>query len=115
MTQPWSLSRLEIRAPLTVDGFAFARVEVDHATRGRLCEIGRGTGPVDSMFRAIGQIVGLDAEISTLDVDYRHPQATARIALTVGTMIFRATATSDDILTSCATAYLKAAAGAQDL
>lgn len=114
MTQPWSLSRLEIRAPLTVDGNGFARVELEHETRGRLCDIGRGSGPVDSIFKAIGQIIGSQAQLCSLTVDYCPPEATAQITLLAPNGISRATATTNDILTSCAEAYLKAAAGGQD-
>ena len=108
---PWSLSRFEIRAPLIVGGAPFARVEIRHTTRGRLTDIGRGIGPVDCLFQAIGQIVGREAQVASLDVDYRPPEATARISLVIDGETVEAVAKSDDLLTSCALAYLEAATG----
>ncbi|MDB5692861.1 MAG: 2-isopropylmalate synthase, partial [Alphaproteobacteria bacterium] len=37
--KPWSLSKVEIRAPVTVSAWPVARVELEHGHRGRVCDL----------------------------------------------------------------------------
>lgn len=118
MGNPWSLSRLEIRTPLAAGGNPFARVELLHRERGRITDLGRGDGPVDSTFRAIRQIIGIEATVRSLKVDYRaraqddRASVATSLTLRVAGEDYAGQGVSHDLLTSCISAYLDAAASA---
>lgn len=122
---PWTLSRLEIRTPLAPDAWPVARVDLEHAGRGRLTDIAVASGGVESMFKAIRQMVGLAAVITKLEIDYRAPlppepgedqlpaEVLVDIAVMVGGETFEGAGRSADLLRSCASAYLHALSAAE--
>jgi hypothetical protein len=105
----WTLVRIDIRATATPGGWPLARVELRHASRGRVTDIASCEGHLDSLFMAIGRIVGVDATVRSLNVQYgAKDQASATIEAEVAGKVYRGTGVSGDVLRSCALAYLDA-------
>ncbi len=103
---PWRLGRIAIGTRLAPDRGPFARVEIEHATRGRLIEIASGPGPLDCVFEAIRRILGIDATVRELDLDFRG--RTLRILILVGGREYCGVARSPDPFRGCALAFLDA-------
>ena len=70
---PWIVSRVEMVSTLARGHWPVARVELTHEKRGRIVEFGTGAGPVDAAFNAIAQILGVSAEVRSLEVQYQSP------------------------------------------
>src|SRR6218665_2510925 len=66
----WSLTKVEIRAPLTTSAWPMARVELEHGARGRVTDIASAPGALDAAFQAVGQIRGVAARVEGLDMQY---------------------------------------------
>lgn len=122
---PWTLSRLEIRTPLAPNAWPVARVDLEHAGRGRLTDIAVASGGIESMFKAIRQMIGLAAVVTKLEIDYRAPfppqpgedQLPAEVLVDITVLVdgetFRGAGRSADLLRSCASAYLRALSAAE--
>lgn len=117
----WQLARLEIRTTLSPEQWPLARVELLHAERGRLTDIAWKEGPMECVFLAIRRLVGLDAKIKSLHLAYVPADedsggacmVTATVATVVDGSDFVGCHTCDDIIRSCAEAYLDALAQAE--
>jgi 2-isopropylmalate synthase len=123
--KPWSLSKVEIRAPVTVSAWPVARVELEHGHRGRVCDLASAPGALDAAFKAVSQIIGIPARVEELDMQYiaADPGETAEdgqaatvlveIQISVDGEIFAGRARARDILPSCVAAYIDAASNAE--
>lgn len=120
---PWRLSRLEIRTSLLPRQWPVARVEILHAQRGRLTDLAYRKEPLECVFEAIGRIMGFDATVRSLELDYRptgaseggdeaQGRAAVAITLAVADRDYRGAGRSDDVVQSCALAYVAALAAA---
>lgn len=112
----WQLARLEIRTSVSPEQWPLARVELLHAERGRLADIAWREGPMECVFLAIRRLVGLDAKIKSLHLAYvpadEDSGGTCMVTSTISTLVdgssFVGCHTGDDIIRSCAEAYLDA-------
>jgi 2-isopropylmalate synthase len=123
--KPWSLSKVEIRAPVTVSAWPVARVELEHGHRGRVCDLASAPGALDAAFKAVSQIIGVPARVEELDMQYiaADPGEAAQddqgatvlveIQISVDGEIFAGRARARDILPSCVAAYIDAASNAE--
>lgn len=114
---PWTLVRMDIRSTATPDRWPVARVELRHATRGRLTDIASCEGHLDGVFKAIAGILGLEGEVHSLDIDYSAADigrsVHAAILVEVAGRSYRGEGGSGDVLRSCAMAYLQALSRAE--
>jgi 2-isopropylmalate synthase len=123
--KPWTLSKVEIRAPVTVSAWPVARVELEHGHRGRVCDLASAPGALDAAFKAVSQIIGIPARVEELDMQYiaadlgEAPQddqganVLVEIQISVDGEIFAGRARARDILPSCVAAYIDAASNAE--
>ena len=123
--KPWSLSKVEIRAPVTVSAWPVARVELEHGHRGRVCDLASAPGALDAAFKAVSQIIGVPARVEELDMQYiaadpgeaaqddQGANVLVEIQISVDGEIFAGRARARDILPSCVAAYIDAASNAE--
>jgi 2-isopropylmalate synthase len=122
--KPWSLSKVEIRAPVTVNAWPVARVELEHGDRGRVCDLASAPGALDAAFRAVSQIIGVDARVEDLDMQYiaAEPGQSAEeqaanvlveMQVSVDGEMFAGRARDRDILPCCVSAFIDAASNAE--
>ena len=125
VVRPWTLSRLEIRAPVADKAWPLARVELEHGERGRITDLGSAPGALDAIFASISQIMNVPARVDALDLQYvatdpaepaedgQGAMVLVEIALEVEGEIFAGRARERDILPCCVAAYIDAASNAE--
>lgn len=116
----WTLSRVEIRAPLASNADPVARVELNHPRRGRVTDIAAAPGAMDAAFLAVSHIIGIEANVETIDMQYiaaeaeeagsKAQLADVLIEMTVSSSgeSFTGRARNRDILPACVSAYIDA-------
>ena len=120
----WTLAKVEIRAPLTVTAWPMARVELAHGERGRVTDIASAPGALDAAFTAVGQIMGVNARVEGLDMQYlaadpaepaedgQAANVLVEMQISVEGEIFAGRARERDILPCCVAAFIDAASNA---
>jgi 2-isopropylmalate synthase len=110
--QPWKLRRVELRAAYGSRTEPFARIELDHEERGRVCDVGIGGGPLDAAFDAIQSIVGITASVQELDITHVADQddgaCLGYIELKVDGHIYSGRARGRDVIPTAVDAYVVA-------
>jgi 2-isopropylmalate synthase len=121
----WSLAKVEIRAPLTTNAWPMARVELEHGERGRVTDIANAPGGLDAAFMAVGQIMGIQARVEGLDMQYlatdpddvapdgQGANVLVEMQISVEGEIFAGRARERDILPCCVSAFIDAASNAE--
>jgi 2-isopropylmalate synthase len=71
--EEWSLSRIDIRSPVASRSWPVARVELEHAERGRVTDIGTAPGAFDAAFAAAGHILGVAPRLLAYNVKSAPP------------------------------------------
>ncbi len=113
----WRLSRLEIRTPVASTAQPSARIELEHAERGRVCDIAHAEGALDAAFLAVSRIIDLEARVDAVDMQYIAQEdpdgrqaadvlVEVRIAANGG--VYAGRARERDIIPACVEAYLDA-------
>lgn len=120
----WKLSKVDIRAPVSAQAWPVARVELDHGERGRVTDIASAPGALDAAFLAVGQVLGIEARVDSVDMQYlaaekgeqsadgQAASVLVEITIEVDDEIFAGRARARDILPCCVSAYLDAASNA---
>ncbi len=120
----WSLSKVDIRAPVTPDAWPVASVELEHGERGHVTDVASAAGALDAAFAAVSQIMALPARVESLDMQYVAADqdepcedgqgANVLVEITIGVdgEIFAGRARARDILPCCVAAYIDAASNA---
>lgn len=123
--RPWSLGKVEIRAPVAANAHPVARVELEHGERGRVTDIASAPGALDAAFLACSNIIGVPARVHQLEMQYvaidpNEPTADGQganvlveISIEVENEIFSGRARERDILPCCVAAYIDAASNAE--
>ena len=138
-TRLWSLSKVDIRAPVSADAWPMARIELQHGERGRVTDLASAPGALDAAFLAVSHIIGLPARVDKLELQYiaaeavdagerraseepalfdaqanaQGAQVLIEIAIEVEGEIFAGRARARDILPCCIAAYIDALSNAQ--
>ncbi len=109
---PWKLRRVELRAAYGSRTEPFARIELDHDERGRVCDVGIGGGPLDAAFDAIQSIVGITASVQELDITHVADQdegaCLGYIELKVDGRTYSGRARGRDVIPTAVDAYVVA-------
>ena len=120
----WTLSRVEIRAPVSPTAWPVARVELDHGDRGRLTDLASAPGALDAAFQAVSQIMGVPGRVDGLDMQYvaldaneaaedgQGANVLVELRLDVDGEVYSGRARARDILPCCVSAYIDAAGNA---
>jgi 2-isopropylmalate synthase len=121
----WALGKVDIRAPVSATAWPVARVELEHGERGRVTDIASAPGGLDAAFSAVGHIMGLDARVDTLEMQYvaadkdepaedgQGANVLVEISIEVDGEIFAGRARERDILPCCVAAFIDAASNAE--
>src|SRR5260221_3278848 len=121
----WTLSKVDIRAPVSANAWPVARVELEHGERGRVTDIASAPGALDGAFAAVSQIMGVSARVDSIEMQYiaADPEEPApagqgasvlvHMTIEVDGEIFAGRARARDILPCCVSAYIDAASNAQ--
>jgi 2-isopropylmalate synthase len=100
-------------------------VELEHGERGRVTDVASAPGALDAAFAAVSQIIGLQARVDTLDMQYvaadpgeaaeKKQGATVLVEITIDVEgeIFAGRARARDIIPCCVGAYIDAASNAE--
>lgn len=120
----WKLSKVDIRSPVSANAWPVARVELEHGERGRVTDIASAPGALDGAFAAVSQIMGVEARVDSLDMQYiaadpneapadgQGASVLVEISIEVDGEIFAGRARARDILPCCVAAYIDAASNA---
>lgn len=120
----WKLSKVDIRAPVSANAWPVARIELEHGERGRVTDIASAPGALDGAFAAVSQMMGLQARVDSLEMQYiaadpNEPAADGQgasvlveMTVDVGGEIFAGRARARDILPCCVSAYIDATSNA---
>lgn len=123
--RPWSLGKVEIRAPVSANANPVARVELEHGERGRVTDIASAPGALDAAFLACSQIIGVPGRVHQLEMQYvaidpgevtvdgQGANVLVEISIEVDGEIFAGRARARDILPCCVAAYIDAASNAE--
>ena len=122
----WTFVNVDIHAPTSNGGLSVARVELEHGTRGSVTETASAPGGLDAAFKAVSHIVGLDARVEDLDMQYvaadsteesspEDQRATVHVEakVSVNGETFAGRASTRDIVPGYVAAYLDAVMNAQ--
>jgi 2-isopropylmalate synthase len=121
----WKLSKVDIRSPVSANAWPVARVELEHGERGRVTDVASAPGALDGAFAAISQMMGVQARVDSLEMQYlaADPDVPAadgqgasvlvEMTIEVDSEIFAGRARARDILPCCVSAYIDAASNAQ--
>jgi 2-isopropylmalate synthase len=116
--EPWTLSKIEIRAPVSATAWPVARVELEHASRGRVTDLASAPGGLDAAFAAVGQIIGVSGRVKELEIRYDATDPAAaggdmnvlvQMRISVDGETFAGSARARDVLPCCVAAYIDAA------
>lgn len=83
----WKVGRIDLRSPVGKASWPVARVELEHASRGRVTDIASAPGAFDAVFLAAGHIVGVRPPLLRFDVHSASPAADHALAITVAIAI----------------------------
>jgi len=121
----WTLSKVDIRAPVSAKAWPVARVELDHGERGRITDIASAPGALDAAFAAVSQMIRVPARVHALEMQYlaadpdqpcptgQGANVLVEIQIEVEGEIFSGRARARDILPCCVSAYIDAASNAE--
>jgi 2-isopropylmalate synthase len=120
----WKLSKVDIRAPASANGWPVARVELEHGERGRVTDIASAPGALDGAFAAVSQMIGVPARVDSLEMQYiaadkdepapdaQGASVLVEMTIEVDGEIFAGRARARDIVPCCISAYIDAASNA---
>lgn len=67
-TSPWRLGRVDLRSAVAANAWPVARLELEHAERGRVTDIGSAPGAFDAAFVAASHILGIAPTLRSFNV-----------------------------------------------
>ena len=111
----WTLSRIEIRSPVTPAALPVARVELVHPVRGRVTDVASAPGAFDAAFTAAGQILGVSPVLLGYNVYSVGPDADQSLSVLVEVELdmdgrcYRGSCLGVDLVRCSLTAWLDAA------
>jgi 2-isopropylmalate synthase len=121
----WTLSKVDIRSPVSANAWPVARIELDHGERGRVTDIASAPGALDAAFAAVSQIMSLPARVDQVEMQYiaadpdepaedgQGASVLVEVAIEVEGEIFAGRHRGRDILPCCVAAYIDAASNAE--
>jgi hypothetical protein len=111
----WRVNRIDIRSPLSHLRGHIVRVELEHATRGRVTDIGSANDILGAGFAAVAHIFGCKASIVSVHSSHRtvaadggYDKAMAAIVVDVDGVMRRGAATGQDLIYACLAAFIDA-------
>ncbi|BDX00905.1 2-isopropylmalate synthase [Maricaulis maris] len=100
----WTVLRTELRTTAGRQPKQFARIELEHPSRGRVSDIASGDGPMAAAFAAVQRITGTDATIIALETRMRSTSTgrefVADISVDIDGNTFSGRARGPDVLTA---------------
>jgi 2-isopropylmalate synthase len=106
----WTVLRTELRTTAGRKPKQFARVELEHPTRGRISDIASGDGPVAAAFAAVERITGYQTDVISLETRLRTHEGqrefVADIEVEIDGRRFTGRARGPDIVTAAIDALL---------
>jgi len=106
----WTVLRTELRTTAGRKPKQFARVELEHPTRGRISDIASGDGPVAAAFAAVERITGYETDVISLETRLRTHEGqrefVADIEVEIDGRRFTGRARGPDIVTAAIDALL---------
>ncbi|MET1111907.1 MAG: 2-isopropylmalate synthase [Allosphingosinicella sp.] len=121
----WTLSKVDIRSPVSANAWPVARIELEHGERGRVTDIASAPGALDAAFAAVSRIMSLPARVDQVEMQYiaadpgepaedgQGASVLVEIAIDVEGEIFAGRHRGRDILPCCVAAYIDAASNAE--
>lgn len=113
---PWKVGRVDLRSAVSDHEWPVARLELEHATRGRVTDIGKAPGAFDAAFVAASHILGIKPTLLSYNVvsGARDGQGALTITVTIELDIDGAACvgsnTGQDLVECSLSAWLAAAA-----
>ena len=120
MAGPWKVGRVDLRSSVSAHAWPTARLELEHATRGRVTDIGTAPGAFDAAFVAASHILGITPTLLRFDVKSHDRDSEGALNITVEIAIeldgtqYEGSNTGQDLVECSLQAWLDAATQAQD-
>jgi 2-isopropylmalate synthase len=111
----WTLTRIDIRSPVTPTAWPVARVELVHPERGRVTDVASAPGAFDAAFKAASHVLGispklLNYNVASLGLDDRGSlNVRVDIELSENGKCYAASSCGADLVRCSLTAWLEAA------
>jgi 2-isopropylmalate synthase len=105
----WAFNRVEVRYPSGTGAMPVARVELRHPVRDRVSDLAAAPTAVQAAMLACCRIIGIDAEVTAMTVDWQvgnAPHAIAHVTLSWHGRDVQASATDEDVVPACVSAYV---------
>ncbi len=82
---PWKVGRVDLRSSVAAHAWPTARLELEHATRGRVTDIGTAPGAFDAAFVAASHILDIAPTLLSFNVrsDQRDGEGALVITVTI--------------------------------
>lgn len=68
VTSPWRVGRVDLRSSVSANAWPVARLELEHAERGRVTDIGSAPGAFDAAFVAASHILEIAPTLRSFNV-----------------------------------------------
>lgn len=111
----WSLSRIDIRSPVSAGAWPVARVELEHPSRGKVTDIAKAPGAFDAAFIAAGQILGISPALLSYSVTSAEPKPGESLKIRIDVeleldgQVYCGSSTGFDLVRCSLSAWLEAA------
>lgn len=115
---PWKLGKVDLRSSVSDHAWPTARLELIHAQRGRVIDIGTAPGAFDAAFVAASHILDIQPTLLRFDVKSHERDSEGALNITVEIEIeldgqkFAGSHTGQDLVECSLHAWLDAAAKA---
>lgn len=115
---PWKVGRVDLRSSVAANAWPVARLELEHAERGRVTDIGSAPGAFDAAFTAASHILGIAPTLLSYNVrsggkgEDGALTITCDIELELDGVVYAGSNTGLDLVECSLEAWLDAAAGA---
>ncbi|MES2754613.1 MAG: alpha-isopropylmalate synthase regulatory domain-containing protein [Pseudomonadota bacterium] len=84
-SSPWRVGRVDLRSSVAANAWPVARLELEHAERGRVTDIGSAPGAFDAAFVAASHILGIAPTLLSYNVrsDERDGEGALQITIDI--------------------------------
>ncbi len=104
----WEMLRVEMRLSVETRLRPFARLTLVHPERGRVCDIGTGSGPFQAVFQAYCSITDVDGALEDVVIRQSSGQSHADVRVVADGKVFAGAAADADVIVAAAKALLSA-------
>lgn len=104
----WEFVRVEMRSSSEARMRPFARLTLNHRSRGRISDIGTGEGPFQAVFNALCSATGVAGALDDLSITQSSGRSHAEVRVKFGDRVFAGGGSDADVIVAASEALLSA-------